>query len=307
MQNPSKIMYPSVLMCPPFTLEAGYPNNPWMKKIPPEKRKIDHKKAFKQFMDLYQIVSSLAMVYLLPSNVANHLQDNTYVANLGIIPPHLRENTIILMNTSSPPRKGEDIVGEKFFKMMGYRTIKAPEYFEGEAELKYLRDNIYFGGYGIRTTPQTLQWFSRKFGMRIIPMYQQDPHYYHLDLSLFPLTTEKVITCPEVFSSETIKNVEKFAEIIPIDKELLNYDTACLVRLQRSILCSSELFNLKKTDEHYSAEKRKVQTLTKICANNALEPIFVPLGEMEKSGAGCACMVLHLNMIDYLPNQEPTI
>jgi hypothetical protein len=30
---------------------------------------------------------------------------------------------------------------------MGFKVIPCPYLFEGEAELKYLRDNIYIGGY----------------------------------------------------------------------------------------------------------------------------------------------------------------
>ncbi len=76
---------------------------------------------YKQFMDLYNFVAGGALVNLLPSE--GNFQDQVYVANLGIYLPHIKnENHIILSNFTSDPRKGEELVGEKYFNQMGYKT-----------------------------------------------------------------------------------------------------------------------------------------------------------------------------------------
>ena len=67
---------------------------------------------------------------------------------------------------------------------MGFKVIPCPYLFEGEAELKYLRDNIYIGGYGIRSEKESYDWMASEFDMNIIPLELTDPYNYHLDCTI---------------------------------------------------------------------------------------------------------------------------
>lgn len=80
---------PAFLMNAPFSLSAANPNNIWMKELPKKERKIDVNKSFNEWMDLYTYLSSMSLVYILPS--IPNLQDQTYVANLGIVLPHKKK------------------------------------------------------------------------------------------------------------------------------------------------------------------------------------------------------------------------
>lgn len=305
MQNPSEIPYPAFLMNVPFSLSVEKSNNIFMSQLKPEDRHIDHEKALRQFLDVYNLVSSVSLVYLLPSK--DGLQDQTYVANLGIVLPHMSSKMVILANTKLPERQGEIPVGTEFFKMMGYQTIQAPKFWAGEAELKYLRDNLYIGHYGPETTSSALRWFRDKFDMHIIPITQSDPRYYHLDCYLFPLTREKVITSAKLIDPNALKVIEKYVEIIDVNQELIDRDIACCVRTRRLIMTDSNISELKVTDDDYIPERNKIDMLSKICSENALEPVFFNVSEIYKSGAGFACQFMHLNYVDYTQGRDPSV
>ena len=152
--TPSDLKIPTFMMNFPFTLEIGQANNAWMKKGV----KLDYEKAFSQWLALYNFLAGKALVYLLPSTY--EMQDLPYVANLGCFLPHLKKETIILANMKSPPRQGEEPIGDAFFKLLKYNVVQSPLYFEGEAELKYLYDNNYVLGYGQRTDIENKIWIN---------------------------------------------------------------------------------------------------------------------------------------------------
>ena len=149
-ETPSQLHLQSYVMNFPFSLSTSDPNNIWMQELSDEELQINRPKAYKQFMDLYNFMSGQSLVYLLPSE--GSYQDQVYVANLGLHLPHIKDrNVILLSNFTSDPRKGEELVGEKFFQQMGYETHISPYKWEGEADIKHLYGNVYVGGYGIRS------------------------------------------------------------------------------------------------------------------------------------------------------------
>ena len=111
------------------------------------------------------------------------LQDLVFVANNGIVLQHTP--IYIGSNFKATNRIGEEVIGMRFFDSLGYKTIRSPFEFEGEAELKYLRDNIYIGGYGIRSDKRAYEWMESEFGMNIIKLELKDPKNYHLDCTIF--------------------------------------------------------------------------------------------------------------------------
>ncbi len=150
-------------------------------------------RAIAQFLDLYKHIARQAVVYLLPSRPG--LQDQTYVSNLGVVLPHCEEDTVIISRFRSQPRVGEAGVGADFFRLMNFAVERPPEsvdaepvYFEGEADLKHIRGNLYIGAHGMRTSRNALSWAAERFGMQVIPFQITDPYLYHLDCCIFRLT-----------------------------------------------------------------------------------------------------------------------
>jgi N-dimethylarginine dimethylaminohydrolase len=293
-ETPTELRVPSYLMNFPFTIDNRSPNNAWMKGKNEEP--INKEKAFSQWMQLYNFVAANSLTYVLPSTF--DFQDQVYVANLGIVLPHIQYPTVVMSNYQSPPRQGEEDVGIEFFNMMKYDVIPCPvEYFEGEAELKWLRDNYYIGGYGQRSTPKAFKWFEDSFDMRVIQIKESDEHLYHVDCVVFPLTPESTMVAVDLITPKEIREIEKVTNIIPVTSDQAHFGITNCVRVRNMVLCASELPKMKEKDPDYQKAKDTVDTLNKICVENALEPVFFNLTEFEKSGAALSCCVMHLNRI----------
>lgn len=282
----------------PFSLSTADPNNIWMQELTDDELAINKPKAYKQFMDLYNFVAGGAVVNLLPSE--GNFQDQVYVANLGIYLPHIKdENHIILSNFTSDPRRGEELVGEKYFNQMGYKTAISPFKWEGEADLKYLYGNKYIGGYGIRSNIKAYEWMEEQYDMDILKVAMVDEYLYHLDCSIFALNNNQTLVCAELFDEEELDEMEKYTEIIDIDVDDALCGLTNSVRLGNMIMCASNISELKKSHEYYTGEVHKIKTLEKICSDAGMEPAIFNLSEYMKSGAMLSCMMMHLNRVDH--------
>jgi len=298
--NPTQLDRPAFLLNFPFSYATGAPNNPWMTDMGDEKRQPDFKRASVQFLELYRNISAEGLVYLLPTPRETPLQDLIYTANLGIVLEHLPDkNSVVISNFKSPPRRGETPVGVRFFQDMGYDVHIPASHFEGEAELKHLYDNIYVGGYGIRSDKETYDWMERKFDMQIIKLRETDPYLYHLDCMVFPITRENTLVCTEMFTKKEIAALEKVTNIIAVTADECYSGICNSVRLPSMVMNSSHLHDLKVGTEDYTYEIQKNRKLEDIVANLALEVVYFNLSEFHKSGALLSCMVMHLNRSCY--------
>ncbi|UJR18569.1 hypothetical protein I4U23_005476 [Adineta vaga] len=296
----NKFEYPSFLLCPPTMYSERIPNNIWMKNLTDEQRAPDYKVAMEQFIDLYKVLASKSLLYLLPSPDDVPLQDLVFTANLGIVLSHLPNRKVaIVSNFTSEPRRGETEFGLKFFNTLGYETFVPETKFEGEADLKYLYDNIYVGGYGMRSELETYKWMEKMFDMKIICLKMGDEYLYHLDCTVFPLTRSKVLVCTSLYSDEELKNLETFAEIIAIDYESALSGICNSVRVGNVIFNSNNFKLFEPDTKDFNNEVLKNRCLEKIAADNGLEVEFMELDEYTKSGALLSCMVLHMNRNNY--------
>ena len=293
--DPTRLQMPAFLMNVPFSYATSAANNPWMEELKDEDRRPDVQRAIKQFFELYRFISSEALVYLLPTPRESLLQDLVFTANLGVVLEHLDASTVVLSNFTSEPRRGETEVGVQFFDSMGYETYVAPARFEGDAELKHLHDNVYVGGYGIRSERATYEWMERTFDMEIVKLEMTDPYLYHLDCSIFPITREQTLVCTELFTKEEVAALEKHTEIIDISGDD-SYSGICnSLRLGNVILNASHIHDLKAGTDDYRHEIQKNRRLEDIAAELAFEVSYFNLSEYHKGGALLSCMVMHLN------------
>jgi N-dimethylarginine dimethylaminohydrolase len=284
-----------VMNCP-FSYNTGQPNNVWMREIDDEKRIVDRNKAISQFAQLYHYIAAEAIVFLLPAPPNCRLQDLVFTANLGIVLEHIPERDVaVLSNFTSEPRVGETKVGQKFFEAMGYRTIVAPHKFEGEAELKHLHDNVYVGGYGIRSDQKVYDWFEREFDMKVIKVREVDEYLYHLDCSIFPITSEDTLVCTELLTKSELAKLAKVTNVINVSADAAYSGICNSLRYHNSILNSSHIHTLQAGSDDYRDELKKNRELEDICAKLGLEISYFNLSEYHKSGALLSCMVMHLN------------
>ncbi|PHM47877.1 dimethylarginine dimethylaminohydrolase family protein [Xenorhabdus miraniensis] len=294
----SDLKMPVFLLAPPFSLNTSVRNNIWMEELDESDINVNSKVALRQFYKLYSFMSSQSLVYLLPSDTHQALQDQVYVANLGIIIGD-EDPTAIVANFASEIRRSETPIGVSFFESLGYKTEVAPYYFEGEAELKHLHSNVLVGGYGIRSDIRTYDWMEEKFNLKIVKVEERDPYLYHLDCSIFPLDKENTLVYTGGFNSDELKELEKVTNVISINKDVAYSGICNSVRVNQHILCSSNINDLKAGTEEYIYEMNKSHELEKICSKLALTPKLFNLSEYMKSGALLSCMVMHLNRYSY--------
>lgn len=279
-----------IVLCEPLYISTDIPNNKWMEDYPPEERVIDKEKALAQFYDMYSIFSQYAIVYLAPPEPG--FQDAVYITNQGARLPHL-EKTVVLANFKAQGRHGEEIILERFLKPMGYNLYRPPSYFEGEAELKWLTNNVYIGGYGIRTDLSSLEWIEQQFNAKVIKVEETDEYLYHLDCSVFPISEDYVIVYKGI-GDKAIREIRKYAKVIKVDKDMAYCGITNSVRLGWTVFNSSNITELEPLSEEYKLEKKKNKLLANICYELGLDCRFINLSEFLKSGALMSCCVFHL-------------
>jgi N-dimethylarginine dimethylaminohydrolase len=295
-KNPTQLNRPAFLMSAPFSYATKVANNVWMEEIEDQKREPDITQAMVQFLNLYGFIASEALVYLLPTPQDRDLQDLTFTANIGVMLEHASDhNTVILSNFTSEPRRGETDVGRRFFESMGYDVHVPETKFEGEADLKYLHDNIYVGGHGIRSQAATYDWMAERFGMRIVKMPMTDPYLYHLDCTIFPITREQTLVCVEMYDRPELSELEKYTGIIDVSSSAALSGICNSTRLNNTILNGSHIQHLRAGTEEYDEEAAKNRLLEDIAAKLAFEVTYFNLSEYHKGGALLSCMIMHLN------------
>jgi N-dimethylarginine dimethylaminohydrolase len=298
--TPGTLERPAFLMSCPFSYSADRPNNVWMRELCDAERKVDRTKAMSQFAQVYRHMAADAFVFLLPTPKSCTLQDLVFTANLGIVLEHVPgRNVVVLSSYTSEPRVGETEVGDQFFRAMGYTTVVAPYKFEGEAELKHLHDNVYIGGYGIRSDRRVYDWMEEEFDMQVVKVEEVDEYLYHLDCSIFPATAEDTLVCTELFDKPEVAQMEKVTNVIDVSADACYSGICNSVRHHNAILNASHIHSLRAGTEEYFEEVRKNRELEDLAIKLGLEVCYFNLSEYHKGGALLSCMVMHLNRRSY--------
>jgi N-dimethylarginine dimethylaminohydrolase len=298
--NPTLLDRPAFLMNAPFSYSTKIANNVWMEELSEAERRPEWSRAFVQFFALYSYLAGEALVYVLPTPRTQDLQDLVFTSNLGVILEHVPgADAVVLSNFTSEPRRGETEVGLRFFRAMGYRTHVPQTKFEGEAELKHLYKNVYVGGYGLRSERASYDWFERTFDMKVIKLALTDPYLYHLDCTVFPVTSQQTLVSTEFYNDDEIKELEQYTDIIDVPADAAYAGICNSIRLHNVILNASNLHELHIGDDEYESEVRKNRMLEDIARKLAFEVQLINLSEYCKGGALLSCLVMHLNRFSY--------
>src|SRR5262249_13821991 len=175
----------------------------------------------------------------------------------------------------------------------------SPHKFEGEADLKHLHDNVYIGGYGIRSEAATYDWMEETFGAKIVRVRMTDPYLYHLDCSIFPITRQDTLVCTELYGKAEVTEMEKVTNVIDVSADVAYNGICNSVRLGNCILNASNIHELKAGSEDYTLELAKNRRLEDVATNLAFEVCYFNLSEFMKGGALLSCMAMHLNRNSY--------
>lgn len=308
---------PAFLLSAPLFASADEPNNIWMEEVGPEERRIDRQVALDQFHALVVALSTHGLVYLLPSWPS--LQDQVYTGNLGAVLPLAAGHVLVPARFRSPPRRGEEAPGRRFFALLRLSLFDLPKavpaarlarsdhesalaaadgdevYFEGEADLKFLGDQLYVGACGHRTTIGALFYLRERLGIEIIPFPITDLRLFHLDCCILPIDRQRVVVCTEAATVEALRAIERVREVIAVDTDCACCGITNAVRIGNRVFYSSDIATLARSHPDYASEARKVALAENICARLGLEPIFIDISEFYKSGGDLSCLVMRLN------------
>jgi len=298
-QTPSQLPFPVFVLCPPTFVDTSIPNNAWMYNMTKKELVVDKDKFMGEWYNLYNVLASNALVYLLPPKKG--LQDQTYV-NCAVYLPHIKDrNIVIISNFKGKGRSGEEKIANTFFKNLGYETFRPNTHFEGWPELKWSgKDNIYYGGYGQRTDKRTYNWFEKEFDAKVIKLKEKDPYLYHLDCNIFVLNKDNVMMNVKGFTKKEIKAVEKIANIYSISTDAAYMGACNSLRVGNFLFNASSLEYMKATDKYYRDEVQKNRELEKIAEKIGLELVYFGMGQSWKSGALLSCFTMPLNHMDML-------
>ena len=280
LDNPSNVNVPCFLMNYPFSVSNKVINNAWMSSSQGD---YDKQRAGDQWLKLYHYLAERGLVYILPGH--NDLQDLPFVANLGCYLPHIKDKDVILLSKfTSKPRRGEEMFGRKFFRSFDYRAVSLPYCWEGEADLKWVRDNVYVGGIGSRSTVAAFAWMEDQFDMLVTTIELTDPKLYHLDCVYFPLDSEKALVNVAAIKPADLRKLEALTEIVEVPAEYVYEGWTNVVRVGNTIL--------------YAPGEMRWLKFERLLEKHSLLFKMFDLSEFNKSGADLSCLVCHLNYLN---------
>jgi len=273
-----------LVMCPPEYLSTDVTNNVFMSHEP-----IDVGKAMEQYARAKHVVEAFDVPVLeIPPQTG--LQDQTYVANVAVaIAPY-----VFLANYKAPGRSGEVPVAAEFFQSLGYQVLQPPFDFEGEADLKHFKDDLYIGGVGQFSDVRAYQWIAERTGVRILPVEEVDEHLYHLDCSLFVLDDDTLLITGKGLSKSSLTALAKVADLVFTPKGIETTGITNGLKIPGKGIYLSGALNLQEPD--YS---KAMDWLLRTLDDFGYVPLFMQVTEADKSGADLSCMFLHL---PFLPN-----
>lgn len=280
---------PRFVMCPPTYLDNKIPNNVFMDE---EKGPIDRERAMLQWARAKHMIEALDIQVLVLPPVKG-AQDQTFVSNVAVsIDPY-----IVLANYKAAGRPPEVEPARQFFEAMGYECIQPPFDFEGDAELKKLREDLYIGGWGKFTDIRALDWIEEQTGRAIVRVRETSDKLYHLDCSLMVIDEETVLASPDGLDAASMKALGQVADITVIPKGLAAVGVTNGVNIR-----SKQVYLSGTLQPEDPAYRKGIEWLMETFDHFGYVVAFLDTDSVNKSGADLSCQVMTL---DFEPIAEP--
>ncbi len=167
----------------------------------------------------------------------------------------------------------------------GYRIVElgldGEEFLEGTGDLLWNPDwESVWAGFGHRSTAGAVDQFAAQMeamGFEVRKLELVDPHFYHLNLCLAPLTPESVLIYPGAFAPETLALIRQWTQTFEVTREeALRF------------VCNGVSVN-----GYYIAPQLN-HRLEQILGREGIEPIVVDLSEFQKAGGSVASLKMLL-------------
>lgn len=140
--------------------------------------------------------------------------DMVFVANHGV--PTADGKGFVLARMATAERAGEPAHFAAWAREQGYDVYPAPSAtFEGMGDaLWHPGRELLWGGYGIRSEREAYDELADRLGVPVVPLELTSEHYYHLDVSLAPLSESTALVQPEAFTDDGLAKIETLFETV---------------------------------------------------------------------------------------------
>jgi N-dimethylarginine dimethylaminohydrolase len=173
----------------------------------------------------------------------------------------------------------------RWYSQQGYRILdlelEDEEFIEGASDLLWNPDwKSIWAGFGHRSTRAAVDQFAvfmGAMGFEVRKLELVDPHFFHLNLCLAPLSPEAVLIYPGAFAPETLALIRHWAETFEVSRE---------EALQ--FVCNGVAVN------GYYITPRLTHRLEQVLGREGIEPIVVEVSEFEKAGGSIAALKMLL-------------
>lgn len=217
---PTRQSHSTVVVVDPRHFDREYVINPYMEGS------VDRARAREQWETLLDIYERRAddVRVLDPADTWETLNgdgpppedrpDMVFVANHGV--PTADGEGVVLARMATPERAGEPDHFRVWAREQGYRIESPPSVrFEGMGDaLWHPNRRLLWGGYGVRTDRRAYDELADKLDATIVPLELTDEHYYHLDVSLAPLSESTALVQPDAFTDAGLEKIDALFETV---------------------------------------------------------------------------------------------
>jgi N-dimethylarginine dimethylaminohydrolase len=269
-----------VLMCPPSFFDVQEVKNPYMGQP------INRETALQQWQKLCRTLEESGVKVEIIEPMPG-LEDMVFAAN-PVFVGYSGEvgNFVVPSRMRFPIRQQEVSYYVDWFRKRGYKVIEIDltnEYLEGQGDLIWHPDHSkIWAGYGFRSTRGGVEKFAQAMRQLQVPVTSLelvDPHCYHLDTCLCPLSEEAVLIYSHAFSPEALSLLRRGWKRI---HEMTGEEA-------HQFIANGIVVDGGYVTPHLTPHLREV------LKKEGLQPILVDTSEFEKSGGSAFCMKASLD------------
>ena len=198
-------------MCRPDYFSVSYSINPWMNPQSWQSNASqDVQSAITGWEAMYEKFLSLGVAIRLVEAQPG-LPDMVFAANSAVV----LDRKAIFGRFLHPERQGEEKHYAEFFKRLkaagdldDLLTLPEDIIQEGAGDCSWDADRqLFWVGYGQRSSKQAAHEIESYFGKRVIALELASPEFYHIDVSLSPLSGGQVMYYPKAFTQASLKKI----------------------------------------------------------------------------------------------------
>jgi len=260
------------LLCPPDHFAVVYEINPWMAAGSP----VDPDRARAQWEGLKAaLLGAGATVELQPTD--HSVPDLVFTANAGIVSGRV----FVPSNFRHPERRPETELDIAWFEDRGFeiRRLRGDVHHEGAG------DALPFAGalvsaHHFRSDAAAHAQLSMLLGLAVRSIALVDPRYYHLDITFCPLDSTRAIVWPGAWDDQGRRTIEALVpEPLVLEPEEAEGFVANSVVVGRTVLLPTCPPRVGRQLERWG-----------------FLPVEIDVSEFLKSGGGCRCLTLALDV-----------